>query len=222
MPLDLGRPLWVDDPHFNIGYHVRHTALPPPGGDEELRNLVGRVMSQQLDRTKPLWEMWMVEGLEDGHWAIISKVHHAMVDGVSGTDLLTVVLDQDPSPPPPESRDWEPAPEPSNTALFTDAVRDRVVNPYEQFRALRSGLRGPRALRTQLGDVGKGLRSLVTAVRGSPEAASWSCRFLMAHSDGSSVAYADGHAKWVNGRAISYLSANATIKPSNCNPTWTP
>ena len=101
VPLDLGRPLWVDDPHFNIGYHVRHTALPPPGGDEELRNLVGRVMSQQLDRTKPLWEMWMVEGLEDGHWAIISKVHHAMVDGVSGTDLLTVVLDQDPSPPPP-------------------------------------------------------------------------------------------------------------------------
>ena len=139
VPLDLGRPLWVDDPHFNIGYHVRHTALPPPGGDEELRNLVGRVMSQQLDRTKPLWEMWMVEGLEDGHWAIISKVHHAMVDGVSGTDL------------------------------FTDAVRDRVVNPYEQFRALRSGLRGPRALRAQLGDVGKGLRSLVTAVRGSPE-----------------------------------------------------
>jgi WS/DGAT/MGAT family acyltransferase len=169
VPLDLGRPLWVDDPHFNLGYHVRHTALPSPGGDDELRNLVGRVMSQQLDRTKPLWEMWMVEGMEDGHWAIVSKVHHCMVDGVSGTDLLAVVLDQDPAPPPPEPDQWEPAPEPSNTALFTDAVRDRVVNPYEQFRALRSGLRGPRALRTQLGDVGKGLRSLVTAVRGSPE-----------------------------------------------------
>jgi WS/DGAT/MGAT family acyltransferase len=169
VPLDLGRPLWVDDPHFNLGYHVRHTALPSPGGDDELRNLVGRVMSQQLDRTKPLWEMWMVEGMEDGHWAIVSKVHHCMVDGVSGTDLLAVVLDQDPAPPPPEPDQWEPAPEPSNTALFTDAVRDRVVNPYEQFRALRSGMRGPRALRTQLGDVGKGLRSLVTAVRGSPE-----------------------------------------------------
>jgi WS/DGAT/MGAT family acyltransferase len=169
VPLDLGRPLWVDDPHFNLGYHVRHTALPSPGGDDELRNLVGRVMSQQLDRTKPLWEMWMVEGMEDGHWAIVSKVHHCMVDGVSGTDLLAVVLDQDPAPPPPEPDQWEPAPEPSNAALFTDAVRDRVVNPYEQFRALRSGLRGPRALRTQLGDVGKGLRSLVTAVRGSPE-----------------------------------------------------
>jgi diacylglycerol O-acyltransferase / wax synthase len=169
VPLDLGRPLWVDDPHFNLGYHLRHTALPPPGGDDELRNLVGRVMSQQLDRTKPLWEMWMVEGLEDGHWAIVSKVHHCMVDGVSGTDLLTVVLDQDPSPPRPEPGVWEPEPEPSNTALVTDAVRERIVSPYEQFRAVRSGLRGPRALRSQLGDVGKGLRSLVTAVRGSPE-----------------------------------------------------
>src|SRR5438552_8090335 len=92
-----------------------------------------------------------------------------MCDGVSGTDLLSVVLDQDPSPPPPEPRVWEPDPEPSNTALFTDALRDRVVSPYEQFRALRSGLPGPRALRDQLGAVGKGLRSLVTAVRGSPE-----------------------------------------------------
>jgi diacylglycerol O-acyltransferase / wax synthase len=169
VPLDLGRPLWVDDPHFNLGYHLRHTALPAPGGDEELRNLVGRLMSQQLDRTKPLWEMWIVEGLEDGHWAIISKVHHCMVDGVSGTDLLTVVLDQDPSPPPAEPDEWEATAEPSSTALLTDALRERVVSPYEQFRALRSGLRGPRALRSELGDVGKGLRSLVSAVRGSPE-----------------------------------------------------
>ena len=76
VPFDLGRPVWVDDSHFNLGYHLRHTALPPPGGDHELRNLVGRLMAQQLDRTKPLWEMWMVEGLQDGHWALIAKVHH--------------------------------------------------------------------------------------------------------------------------------------------------
>jgi diacylglycerol O-acyltransferase / wax synthase len=82
VPLQLGRPLWVDDPHFNLGYHLRHTALASPGGDLQLRNLVGRVMSQQLDRHKPLWEMWMVDGLENGHWAIVSKVHHCMVDGV--------------------------------------------------------------------------------------------------------------------------------------------
>src|SRR5207237_10177765 len=70
VPRDLGRPVWVADPHFNIEYHVRHTALPAPGGEAELRKLVGRVMAQQLDRTKPLWEIWMVEGLEDGHWAV--------------------------------------------------------------------------------------------------------------------------------------------------------
>ena len=101
VPLGLGRPVWIDDPHFNLIYHVEHTALPTPGGDEELRNLVGRVMSQQLDRSKPLWEMWVVEGLDAGRWALLSKVHHCMVDGVSGTDLLAVMLDQ--------SRDPEPA-----------------------------------------------------------------------------------------------------------------
>src|SRR4029079_7378719 len=98
VPLQLGRPVWVDDPHFNLGYHLRATALASPGGDRELRNLVGRVMSQQLDRHKPLWEMWTIDGLEHGHWALLSKVHHCMVDGVSGTDLLTVVLDSEPEP----------------------------------------------------------------------------------------------------------------------------
>ena len=169
VPLELGRPMWVDDPHFNLGYHLRHTALPAPGGDDELRNLVGRLMSQQLDRTKPLWEMWIVEGLEDGHWAMVSKVHHCMVDGVSGTDLLTVVLDHDPSPARPEPDAWEPAPEPSDMQLITDALRERVISPYEQVRSLRSGLRGPRAVRNQLRDVGKGVLSLVSAVRGAPQ-----------------------------------------------------
>ena len=97
-PLGLGRPVWVDDPHFNLSYHVRHTALPAPGGEAQLRNLTGRVMAQQLDRAKPLWEMWIVEGLDDGRWALINKVHHCMVDGVSATDLLSVMLDPDPRP----------------------------------------------------------------------------------------------------------------------------
>ena len=96
VPLDLGRPVWVDDPHFNIDYHIRHTALPSPGGEGELQKLVGRVMSQQLDRSKPLWEIWVVEGLEDGHWALLAKIHHAIVDGVSGTDLLAVIMDISP------------------------------------------------------------------------------------------------------------------------------
>ena len=84
VPLALGRPVWVDDPHFNLSYHLRCTALPAPGGDEQLRLLVGRVMSQQLDRHKPLWEMWMVEGLSEQRWVLLSKMHHAVVDGVSG------------------------------------------------------------------------------------------------------------------------------------------
>ena len=110
VPLGLGRPVWVDDPHFNLIYHLRQTALPTPGGNEELRNLVGRVMSQQLDRSKPLWEMWVVEGLDAGRWALLSKVHHCMVDGVSGTDLLAVMLDQARDPaPPPASEDLAPA-----------------------------------------------------------------------------------------------------------------
>src|SRR3954469_17023368 len=108
LPLALGRPVWVDDPHFNLGYHLRRTALPRPGGDEELRRLVGRVMSQQLDRTKPLWEMWVVEGLGEGRGALISKVHHCMVDGVSATDLLSVILDHTPGSSPAARDDWRP------------------------------------------------------------------------------------------------------------------
>src|SRR5437763_86139 len=101
VPLALGRPTWVDDAHFNLDYHVRRTALPSPGGDEELRNLVGRVMSQQLARAKPLWELWVVEGLDEGGWALISKSHHCMVDGVAATDLLSVLLDSSRDPEPP-------------------------------------------------------------------------------------------------------------------------
>src|SRR4051812_29514715 len=108
VPLELGRPVWVDDPNFNLEYHVRQSALGSPGGDEQLRTMVGRVMSQPLDRSKPLWEMWMVEGLADGHWAIFSKTHHCMVDGVSGTDLLTVVLDREPNPSEQPPDTWTP------------------------------------------------------------------------------------------------------------------
>src|ERR1700723_2507150 len=107
VPLALGRPTWVDDPHFNLGYHIRRTALPAPGGDQELRNLVGRVMSQQLDRNKPLWEMWVVDGLDDGRWALVSKTHHAMVDGVSATDLLSVILSSDREAPPAATNNWQ-------------------------------------------------------------------------------------------------------------------
>jgi diacylglycerol O-acyltransferase len=168
VPLDLGRPVWVDDPHFNIEYHVRHTALPAPGGEAELRRLTGRVMSQQLDRTKPLWEIWMVEGLEDDHWALLSKTHHCMVDGVSGTELLTVIMDLSPEPTPGVPDTWQPQAAPSRPALAAEAVTDLIRSPYEQLRALRASTRVPRQALAQLANVGQGVAALAGLVRPTP------------------------------------------------------
>jgi WS/DGAT/MGAT family acyltransferase len=157
VPLGLGRPVWVDDPHFNIAYHLRHTALPSPGGDAELRALTSRVMSQQLDRTKPLWEMWMVEGLEDGRWALLNKVHHCMVDGVSATDLLSVMLDPEPVEPSAPRGGWTASPEPSDVEVIvhslTGALRPAeviagAVEPVSQVgEALGALVAGARSLK---------------------------------------------------------------------------
>ena len=144
VPFELGRPVWVDDPHFNIEYHLRHTALPAPGGETELRKLVGRVMSQQLDRSKPLWEIWVVEGLEDGRWAMLAKTHHAMVDGVAGTDLLAVIMDLSPDAVRPEPSPWAPRPVPSGAEAGAEALVNMVRSPYEQVRAARASTRALR------------------------------------------------------------------------------
>ena len=127
---EMGRPLWVDDPSFNIGYHVRHTALPAPGSVEQLRLLVSRIFSQRLDRSKPLWELWLIEGYEGG-FAIVSKVHHAVVDGVSGADLTTVLFDlsKDGTEVPPPERAWSPAPEPSDAQVVAKGAADLAGAP---------------------------------------------------------------------------------------------
>jgi diacylglycerol O-acyltransferase / wax synthase len=169
VPFDLGRPVWVDDPHFNIEYHLRHTALPAPGGELELRKLVGRVMSQQLDRSKSLWEIWVVGGLEDGQWAMLSKTHHAMVDGVAGTDLLAVIMDLSPDAERPEkTADWVPRPSPSSAKLATDAVVDMVRSPYEQMRAARASTRVVRRAASYAKEVGSGLVAMGGLVRPTP------------------------------------------------------
>ena len=130
-PLETGRPLWVDDPSFNLEYHVRHTALPEPGTEQQLRALAARIHSQRLDRTKPLWELWLVQGLEGGRFALISKTHHALVDGVAGVDLATVLLDLGPVPQevPHEGEPWVPQPEPSAAALAARGLRGLAALP---------------------------------------------------------------------------------------------
>ncbi|HEX7610548.1 MAG TPA: wax ester/triacylglycerol synthase family O-acyltransferase [Solirubrobacteraceae bacterium] len=117
--LDSGRPVWIDDPSFNLDYHVRHTALPAPGRWEQLQDLTARIFSQQLDRSKPLWEMWLIEGLEDGRFALITKTHHSLIDGIAGVDLATVLFDLSPDPPvlTNSGRPWKPHPEPGTAHL---------------------------------------------------------------------------------------------------------
>ena len=129
-PLELGRPLWIDDPRFNVDYHVRHTALPAPGSEEQLRGLAGRIFSQRLDRSKPLWEIWLIQGLEGNRFALVSKTHHALVDGVSGVDIATILFDLSPVPderPSPEP--WNPAQEPGQVDLAVEGVRDLLRTP---------------------------------------------------------------------------------------------
>jgi diacylglycerol O-acyltransferase / wax synthase len=128
---ETGRPLWIDDPSFNIEYHVRHTALPSPGSEEQLRQLAGRIFSQRLDRSKPLWEVWLAQGLEDNRFALISKTHHSLVDGVAGVDIVSVLFDLSPVPQatPPEEGGWTPGPEPSQVELVAEGVKDLVRLP---------------------------------------------------------------------------------------------
>jgi len=147
VPLDQGRPVWVDDPHFNLRYHLRHAGLPAPGSEEQLKNLAGRLFAQRLDRTKPLWEMWLVDGLRDGRFALVAKSHHALVDGVEAVDITTVLFDTEaavapPAPAPP----WTPRPLPTPAQLLTDALLQRATHPPELARSARAVLRAPRQL----------------------------------------------------------------------------
>jgi diacylglycerol O-acyltransferase / wax synthase len=167
VPFGQGRPRWVDDPHFNLRYHVRHTALPEPGTEEQLKRLAGRVFSQRLDRDKPLWEMWVVEGLDGGdRFAVLSKTHHALVDGVSGIDIMSVLFDTKPEPdalPPAEEKRWLPAPTPSGAQLLAEALVERATVPSEVVRGARALVRGPRRIaETALGSA-SGVASMVRA-----------------------------------------------------------
>src|SRR4051794_29151101 len=166
-PLGLGRPQWVDDPHFNVRYHLRHTALPDPAGDEELRNLAGRLFAQQLDRDKPLWEIWLVDTMADGRFALICKTHHALVDGISGVDILTVLFDLTPDAPDPEpGPPWSPRPTPTAAELFADAVADRLSGPVH---LLRDAVSHPDRAGAGAGRAVAGIAAMAAAgIQGAP------------------------------------------------------
>src|SRR5437588_1939220 len=143
-PLETSHPLWIDDPTFNLEYHVRNTALPAPGTEEQLWRLAARIASQQLDKAKPLWEMWIIEGLEGNRFALIFKTHHSLVDGVSGVDLATVLFDVQPTPPAPPTdlEPWQPQAEPTPAELVLAGMRGAVRTTLELVaRALNSATR---------------------------------------------------------------------------------
>lgn len=168
VPMELGRPVWVDDAHFNLAYHVRHTALPRPGDDAALCRLMARLMSQPLDRERPLWEAWVVEGLDDDRWALISKVHHCMVDGVAGVDLLAVILsverDQEIGPIKP----WTPRPEPSGSEMVLDAWRGLAEDGAAIARRIPGRLRDPLGSLRSMGRTASGLVEMGRHLGGTP------------------------------------------------------
>ena len=152
-PAQTGRPFWVDDPTLNLEYHVRHSALPAPGSEDQLRRMAARVFSQQLDRSKPLWELWLVQGLTRNRFALLTKTHHAVVDGVSGVDIATVLFDLNPVPEPPPSDDaWAPQPEPSSATLLAKGVEDVARAPVRAVRRLEHAVQHPESAVKQVRD----------------------------------------------------------------------
>jgi diacylglycerol O-acyltransferase / wax synthase len=162
-PAGTGRPLWIDDPNFSIEYHVRHTALPHPGSEEQLLLLAGRIFSQQLDRSKPLWEVWMVEGLGNGGFALITKTHHALIDGIAGVDIAQVIFDLSPVPTevPHPDEPWQPAPEPTGAQLLASGT----------VGLLRTGLRTAATAAALATRPAEALRSARVAAEGLGEVA---------------------------------------------------
>ena len=163
VPAHIANPVWVDDPDFDITYHVRRSALPRPGSDEQLHEFCARIQSRPLDRSRPLWEMYLVEGLEKGRFAIITKTHHAMVDGISAVDIGHVILDISPTPRDIPDDLWMPEPEPTATQLVTDAVGEILRRPSAAFDMARLGLHDVRStVRRVLGAV-EGIASTARA-----------------------------------------------------------
>ncbi len=159
MPLEVFRPMWVDDEHFEIGHHVRHAAVPAPGGAKQVRELAARIFATRLDRARPLWEAWLLDGLKGGRWAILSKVHHCVVDGVGGNDLMTALFDLTPDAEFPAPASWAPAPEPTMLDLMTGGLLQAATVPARQLASLAGLLSQPMPPAGEILGYGRGLAS---------------------------------------------------------------
>jgi len=163
--LDSGRPVWIDDPNFNLEYHIRHSALPTPGGWEQLCGLTARIFSQQLDRSKPLWEMWLIEGLEDDNFALITKTHHSLIDGIAGVDLATVLFDLSPEAAPIKhsGKPWQPRREPNSAELLAAGVRGAVRAGVELVEGALDALTHPEHALMRAREAAEGVGEIVWA-----------------------------------------------------------
>jgi len=163
--IDSGRPVWVDDPNFNLEYHVRHSALPSPGSWQQLQDLTARIFSQRLDRSKPLWEMWLIEGLEKDRFALITKTHHSLIDGIAGVDLATVLFDLSPDPPriPHSGRPWKPHEEPSTTSLLAAGMLGAARTSAALVERALDAMAHPERAMARAREVAEGLGEIVWA-----------------------------------------------------------
>jgi WS/DGAT/MGAT family acyltransferase len=169
IPGRIANPVWVDDESFDVTYHVRRSALPKPGTDAQLRDLVGRLQGRPLDRSRPLWEIYLVEGLERGRVGIITKTHHAMVDGIAAVDIGTVMLDLTPEPREVPADDWRPSREPGRGALVVGAVTDLVKRPTQAIDTTRSAIVDVRATAGKVAGVASGvLQSVASMAKPAP------------------------------------------------------
>lgn len=161
VPFELAAPVWADDPAFDLAYHFRRTAVPAPGDDAALHRLVARIMAQRLDRDRPLWECWVIEGLSEGRWAVLTKLHHCMADGISGTALYGAIFADGPAPPPPPAAGGLPGP----VRLVADALGELVRDPVEQAGMLLDALRSPARLAGRARAFVTGVAALAGVVR---------------------------------------------------------
>ena len=166
-----GRPFWVDDQRFNLDYHVRDTALPAPGNDEQLERLAARIFSQRLDRRKPLWELWFVDGLSGGRFAMINKSHHAMIDGMAGIDVATVLFDLEPNQEVTPAEPWRPRQTPTQSDLIAEGVRDVMRAPLKIAKRTAKAIENPAAARADIAEVAGGaLRAVSETLGAAPRA----------------------------------------------------